>query len=169
MSDWGSETDCWVILWQNRPAPSSRLITVTCRWQFLPQSVLRPPRSNMCSWVGRGSLIILQTKLGFSRWFRCSVRMRAESEHDAADFCIFSGAACSLVNKRLKGFLFVACRKAISRSGLHYLGPPQPTLPPASNGPNKELRACVDWTVSLTPILNRLLFTFVFLICVFVC
>uniref|UniRef100_A0A3Q2FXJ5 Diacylglycerol kinase n=1 Tax=Cyprinodon variegatus TaxID=28743 RepID=A0A3Q2FXJ5_CYPVA len=37
-------------------------------------------------------------------------------------------------------------RKAISRSGLHYLGPPQPTFPPASNGPNKELRTCVDWT-----------------------
>uniref|UniRef100_A0A3B5MJA8 Diacylglycerol kinase n=1 Tax=Xiphophorus couchianus TaxID=32473 RepID=A0A3B5MJA8_9TELE len=31
-------------------------------------------------------------------------------------------------------------RKAISRSGLHYLGPPQPSLPPASNGPNKDLR-----------------------------
>uniref|UniRef100_A0A3B4GZR4 Uncharacterized protein n=1 Tax=Pundamilia nyererei TaxID=303518 RepID=A0A3B4GZR4_9CICH len=38
-------------------------------------------------------------------------------------------------------------RKAISRSGLHYLGPPQPSLPPASNGPTKELRTCVDWTV----------------------
>ncbi|XP_025755318.1 diacylglycerol kinase iota isoform X4 [Oreochromis niloticus] len=37
-------------------------------------------------------------------------------------------------------------RKAISRSGLHYLGPPQPSLPPASNGPTKELRTCVDWT-----------------------
>uniref|UniRef100_A0AAZ1XB55 Phorbol-ester/DAG-type domain-containing protein n=1 Tax=Oreochromis aureus TaxID=47969 RepID=A0AAZ1XB55_OREAU len=36
--------------------------------------------------------------------------------------------------------------KAISRSGLHYLGPPQPSLPPASNGPTKELRTCVDWT-----------------------
>uniref|UniRef100_A0A4W6DBR5 Diacylglycerol kinase n=1 Tax=Lates calcarifer TaxID=8187 RepID=A0A4W6DBR5_LATCA len=38
------------------------------------------------------------------------------------------------------------CRKAISRSGLQHLGPPQPSLPPASNGPNKELRTCVDWT-----------------------
>ncbi|CAI5636380.1 unnamed protein product [Oreochromis niloticus] len=37
-------------------------------------------------------------------------------------------------------------KKAISRSGLHYLGPPQPSLPPASNGPTKELRTCVDWT-----------------------
>ncbi|XP_053170152.1 diacylglycerol kinase iota [Scomber japonicus] len=37
-------------------------------------------------------------------------------------------------------------RKAISRSGLQHLGPPQPSLPPASNGPNKELRAGVDWT-----------------------
>uniref|UniRef100_A0A7N8YFR3 Diacylglycerol kinase n=1 Tax=Mastacembelus armatus TaxID=205130 RepID=A0A7N8YFR3_9TELE len=44
-------------------------------------------------------------------------------------------------------FLFcVGLRKAISRSGLQHLGPPQPSLPPASNGPNKELRACVDWT-----------------------
>lgn len=41
----------------------------------------------------------------------------------------------------------VVLRKAISRSGLQHLGPPQPFLPPASNGPNKELRACVDWTV----------------------
>lgn len=38
-------------------------------------------------------------------------------------------------------------RKAISRSGLQHLGPPQPSLPPASNGPNKDLRTCVDWTV----------------------
>uniref|UniRef100_M3ZQ88 Diacylglycerol kinase n=1 Tax=Xiphophorus maculatus TaxID=8083 RepID=M3ZQ88_XIPMA len=42
--------------------------------------------------------------------------------------------------------VFLDCRKAISRSGLHYLGPPQPSLPPASNGPNKDLRTCVDWT-----------------------
>uniref|UniRef100_A0A3Q3M8P2 Uncharacterized protein n=1 Tax=Labrus bergylta TaxID=56723 RepID=A0A3Q3M8P2_9LABR len=34
----------------------------------------------------------------------------------------------------------------ISRSGLQHLGPPQPSLPPASNGPNKELRTYVDWT-----------------------
>lgn len=139
--DWNME-DCWVILWQNRPSPSPRLITVTCRWQFLPQSVLRRPQSNMCSWAGGRSLFILQSNFGFSRWFSCS-------EHDGSDFSIFSGAACRLVNKLLKHFLFVGCRKAISRSGLHYLGPPQPTLPPASNGPNKELRACVDWTVSL--------------------
>uniref|UniRef100_H3D532 Diacylglycerol kinase n=1 Tax=Tetraodon nigroviridis TaxID=99883 RepID=H3D532_TETNG len=37
-------------------------------------------------------------------------------------------------------------RKAISRSGLQHLGPPQPSSPPASNGPNKELRSCLDWT-----------------------
>uniref|UniRef100_A0A3Q3QT93 Diacylglycerol kinase n=1 Tax=Monopterus albus TaxID=43700 RepID=A0A3Q3QT93_MONAL len=37
-------------------------------------------------------------------------------------------------------------RKAISRSGLQHLGPPQPSLPPASNGPNKELQTCMDWT-----------------------
>ncbi|XP_042259307.1 diacylglycerol kinase iota isoform X5 [Thunnus maccoyii] len=37
-------------------------------------------------------------------------------------------------------------RKAISRSGLQHLGPPQPSLPPASNGPNKDLRTGVDWT-----------------------
>lgn len=45
----------------------------------------------------------------------------------------------------MSGLLFF--RKAISRSGLQHLGPPQPSLPPASNGPNKELRAGVDWTV----------------------
>uniref|UniRef100_A0A3Q3EJU7 Diacylglycerol kinase n=1 Tax=Labrus bergylta TaxID=56723 RepID=A0A3Q3EJU7_9LABR len=47
-------------------------------------------------------------------------------------------------------FIFCVCvfffRKAISRSGLQHLGPPQPSLPPASNGPNKELRTYVDWT-----------------------
>uniref|UniRef100_A0A8C5N6I1 Diacylglycerol kinase n=1 Tax=Gouania willdenowi TaxID=441366 RepID=A0A8C5N6I1_GOUWI len=42
------------------------------------------------------------------------------------------------------GLLFF--RKAISRSGLHFLGPLQPSLPPASNGPNKDLRTFVDWT-----------------------
>ncbi|XP_068995975.1 diacylglycerol kinase iota isoform X3 [Embiotoca jacksoni] len=50
---------------------------------------------------------------------------------------------------KLRGLAFrkqTSYRKAISRSGLHYLGPPQPSLPPASNGPNKELRTCVDWT-----------------------
>ncbi|KAA8580358.1 hypothetical protein FQN60_005893, partial [Etheostoma spectabile] len=36
--------------------------------------------------------------------------------------------------------------KAISRSGLQHLGPPQPSPPPASNGPSKELRTSVDWT-----------------------
>uniref|UniRef100_A0A3Q3W9X9 Uncharacterized protein n=1 Tax=Mola mola TaxID=94237 RepID=A0A3Q3W9X9_MOLML len=45
-----------------------------------------------------------------------------------------------------KHLFFVVSRKAISRSGLQHLGPPQPSLPPASNGPNKELRTCVDWT-----------------------
>lgn len=39
------------------------------------------------------------------------------------------------------------CRKAISRSGLQHLGPPQPSLPPASNGPNKDVRTGLDWTV----------------------
>ncbi|KAF3859364.1 hypothetical protein F7725_021763 [Dissostichus mawsoni] len=37
-------------------------------------------------------------------------------------------------------------RKAISRSGLQHLGPAHPALPPASNGPNKELRTALDWT-----------------------
>uniref|UniRef100_A0A1A8EWW7 Diacylglycerol kinase n=3 Tax=Nothobranchius korthausae TaxID=1143690 RepID=A0A1A8EWW7_9TELE len=53
------------------------------------------------------------------------------------------------LEEKLRGLAFrkqTSYRKAISRSGLHYLGPPQPTLPPASNGPNKELRTCVDWT-----------------------
>ncbi|XP_068573557.1 diacylglycerol kinase iota isoform X2 [Cebidichthys violaceus] len=50
---------------------------------------------------------------------------------------------------KLRGLAFrkqTSYRKAISRSGLQHLGPPQPSLPPASNGPNKELRTCVDWT-----------------------
>ncbi|KAM4523118.1 diacylglycerol kinase iota isoform 1-T1 [Fundulus diaphanus] len=50
---------------------------------------------------------------------------------------------------KLRGLAFrkqTSYRKAISRSGLHYLGPSQPSLPPASNGPIKELRTCVDWT-----------------------
>uniref|UniRef100_A0A1A8P3E3 Diacylglycerol kinase n=2 Tax=Nothobranchius rachovii TaxID=451742 RepID=A0A1A8P3E3_9TELE len=53
------------------------------------------------------------------------------------------------LEEKLRGLAFrkqTSYRKAISRSGLHYLGPPQPTLPPASNGPIKELRTCVDWT-----------------------
>lgn len=53
------------------------------------------------------------------------------------------------LEEKLRGLAFrkqTSYRKAISRSGLHYLGPPQPSLPPASNGPNKELRTCVDWT-----------------------
>uniref|UniRef100_A0A669CPQ2 Diacylglycerol kinase n=1 Tax=Oreochromis niloticus TaxID=8128 RepID=A0A669CPQ2_ORENI len=54
------------------------------------------------------------------------------------------------LEEKLRGLAFrkqTSYRKAISRSGLHYLGPPQPSLPPASNGPTKELRTCVDWTV----------------------
>uniref|UniRef100_A0A3Q2Q8Q1 Diacylglycerol kinase n=1 Tax=Fundulus heteroclitus TaxID=8078 RepID=A0A3Q2Q8Q1_FUNHE len=49
---------------------------------------------------------------------------------------------------KLRGLAFrkQTSYKAISRSGLHYLGPPQPSLPPASNGPIKELRTCADWT-----------------------
>ncbi|XP_070400126.1 diacylglycerol kinase iota isoform X1 [Nothobranchius furzeri] len=53
------------------------------------------------------------------------------------------------LEEKLRGLAFrkqTSYRKAISRSGLHYLGPPQPALPPASNGPIKELRTCVDWT-----------------------
>uniref|UniRef100_A0AAX7VFE3 Diacylglycerol kinase n=1 Tax=Astatotilapia calliptera TaxID=8154 RepID=A0AAX7VFE3_ASTCA len=53
------------------------------------------------------------------------------------------------LEEKLRGLAFrkqTSYRKAISRSGLHYLGPPQPSLPPASNGPTKELRTCVDWT-----------------------
>ncbi|XP_047246009.1 diacylglycerol kinase iota isoform X2 [Girardinichthys multiradiatus] len=53
------------------------------------------------------------------------------------------------LEEKLRGLAFrkqTSYRKAISRSGLHYLGPPQPSLPPASNGPNKELRTCIDWT-----------------------
>uniref|UniRef100_UPI0037E88334 diacylglycerol kinase iota isoform X2 n=1 Tax=Semicossyphus pulcher TaxID=241346 RepID=UPI0037E88334 len=53
------------------------------------------------------------------------------------------------LEEKLRGLAFrkqTSYRKAISRSGLQHLGPPQPSLPPASNGPNKELRTCVDWT-----------------------
>ncbi|XP_078021377.1 diacylglycerol kinase iota isoform X3 [Epinephelus lanceolatus] len=53
------------------------------------------------------------------------------------------------LEEKLRGLAFrkqTSYRKAISRSGLQHLGPPQPCLPPASNGPNKELRTCVDWT-----------------------
>uniref|UniRef100_A0A3P9QHZ3 Diacylglycerol kinase n=1 Tax=Poecilia reticulata TaxID=8081 RepID=A0A3P9QHZ3_POERE len=53
------------------------------------------------------------------------------------------------LEEKLRGLAFrkqTSYRKAISRSGLHYLGPPHPSLPPASNGPNKDLRSCVDWT-----------------------
>ncbi|XP_078797949.1 diacylglycerol kinase iota isoform X5 [Oryzias latipes] len=55
------------------------------------------------------------------------------------------------LEEKLRGLAFrkqTSYRKAISRSGLHYLGPPQPSLPPASNGPTKDLRTCVDWTKS---------------------
>ncbi|XP_029681283.1 diacylglycerol kinase iota isoform X5 [Takifugu rubripes] len=53
------------------------------------------------------------------------------------------------LEEKLRGLAFrkqTSYRKAISRSGLQHLGPPQPSLPPASNGPNKELRSCLDWT-----------------------
>ncbi|KAM9845577.1 diacylglycerol kinase iota [Aulostomus maculatus] len=53
------------------------------------------------------------------------------------------------LEEKLRGLAFrkqTSYRKAISRSGLQHLGPPQPSLPPAANGPNKELRTCVDWT-----------------------
>uniref|UniRef100_A0A8C9YR70 Diacylglycerol kinase n=1 Tax=Sander lucioperca TaxID=283035 RepID=A0A8C9YR70_SANLU len=53
------------------------------------------------------------------------------------------------LEEKLRGLAFrkqTSYRKAISRSGLQHLGPPQPSPPPASNGPNKELRTSVDWT-----------------------
>nr|XP_020464249.1 diacylglycerol kinase iota-like isoform X4 [Monopterus albus] len=53
------------------------------------------------------------------------------------------------LEEKLRGLAFrkqTSYRKAISRSGLQHLGPPQPSLPPASNGPNKELQTCMDWT-----------------------
>ncbi|KAM3588304.1 uncharacterized protein V6R79_025832 [Siganus canaliculatus] len=53
------------------------------------------------------------------------------------------------LEEKLRGLAFrkqTSYRKAISRSGLQHLGPPQPSLPPASNGPNKDLRTGVDWT-----------------------
>uniref|UniRef100_A0A3Q3EGI3 Diacylglycerol kinase n=1 Tax=Labrus bergylta TaxID=56723 RepID=A0A3Q3EGI3_9LABR len=53
------------------------------------------------------------------------------------------------LEEKLRGLAFrkQTSYKAISRSGLQHLGPPQPSLPPASNGPNKELRTYVDWTL----------------------
>uniref|UniRef100_A0A8C6LFF8 Diacylglycerol kinase n=1 Tax=Nothobranchius furzeri TaxID=105023 RepID=A0A8C6LFF8_NOTFU len=85
--------------------------------------------------------------------YRPSKRREAKRSRNSA------AARCSSVQTRLCVFerkrrfqkaslfvLFIFFRKAISRSGLHYLGPPQPALPPASNGPIKELRTCVDWT-----------------------
>ncbi|XP_033845442.1 diacylglycerol kinase iota isoform X1 [Periophthalmus magnuspinnatus] len=53
------------------------------------------------------------------------------------------------LEEKLRGLAFrkqTSYRKAISRSGLQHLGPPHPSLPPATNGPNKELRTSVDWT-----------------------
>ncbi|XP_056280735.1 diacylglycerol kinase iota isoform X2 [Pseudoliparis swirei] len=53
------------------------------------------------------------------------------------------------LEEKLRGLAFrkqTSYRKAISRSGLQHLGPPHLALPPASNGPNKELRTCMDWT-----------------------
>ncbi|XP_028426439.1 diacylglycerol kinase iota isoform X8 [Perca flavescens] len=53
------------------------------------------------------------------------------------------------LEEKLRGLAFrkqTSYRKAISRSGLQHLGPPQPSPPPVSNGPNKELRTSVDWT-----------------------
>uniref|UniRef100_A0A7N6BLI9 Diacylglycerol kinase n=1 Tax=Anabas testudineus TaxID=64144 RepID=A0A7N6BLI9_ANATE len=65
--------------------------------------------------------------------------MTADSSTDRTDLSL------SLSRHPKVLFLFIF-RKAISRSGLQHLGPPQPSLPPASNGPSKELRTCVDWT-----------------------
>ncbi|XP_037317867.1 diacylglycerol kinase iota isoform X3 [Pungitius pungitius] len=54
------------------------------------------------------------------------------------------------LEEKLRGLAFrkqTSYRKAISRSGLQHLGPPQASpAPPPSNGPNKELRTCMDWT-----------------------
>ncbi|KAM4614651.1 diacylglycerol kinase iota [Polymixia lowei] len=53
------------------------------------------------------------------------------------------------LEEKLKGLAFrkqTSYRKAISRSGLQHLGPAQALLPPATNGPSKELCTAVDWT-----------------------
>lgn len=50
----------------------------------------------------------------------------------------------------LKLFVVILLRrKAISRSGLQHLGPAQNPFPALSNGPAKELRNTVDWSVSV--------------------
>ncbi|XP_057179794.1 diacylglycerol kinase iota isoform X2 [Triplophysa rosa] len=53
------------------------------------------------------------------------------------------------LDEKLKGLAFrkqISYRKAISRSGLQHLGPPQNPFFTLSNGPLKELRTTMDWS-----------------------
>lgn len=46
-------------------------------------------------------------------------------------------------------FFFSICRKAISRSGLQHLAPVHSLNIAVSNGPVKEARAALEWTVGV--------------------
>lgn len=46
-------------------------------------------------------------------------------------------------------FFFSICRKAISRSGLQHLAPVHSLNIPVTNGPVKEPRAALEWTVGV--------------------
>lgn len=46
-------------------------------------------------------------------------------------------------------YLFSCCRKAISRTGLQHLAPAHPLGLPVVNGPAKEPRATLDWSVGV--------------------
>lgn len=46
-------------------------------------------------------------------------------------------------------FFFSICRKAISRSGLQHLAPVHTLNIPVTNGPVKEPRAALEWTVGV--------------------
>uniref|UniRef100_A0A7N8XQI5 Diacylglycerol kinase n=1 Tax=Mastacembelus armatus TaxID=205130 RepID=A0A7N8XQI5_9TELE len=79
-----------------------------------------------------------------SKLFPVLLNQKSPAEPSSSQRC-----SCRVFRESFDEVSFLFCvglRKAISRSGLQHLGPPQPSLPPASNGPNKELRACVDWT-----------------------
>lgn len=46
-------------------------------------------------------------------------------------------------------YLFSCYRKAISRTGLQHLAPAHPLGLPVANGPAKEPRATLDWSVGV--------------------
>uniref|UniRef100_A0A673B8J5 Diacylglycerol kinase n=1 Tax=Sphaeramia orbicularis TaxID=375764 RepID=A0A673B8J5_9TELE len=119
----------------------------------------------------RNGYVVCKCKKFLGKWERESNRLTADSSFDTTVLSLSlslsspQSAAGNLSSKLFPVLLYqispaeptemceiISClfivvfRKAISRSGLQHLGPPQPSLPPASNGPNKDLRTCVDWT-----------------------